>query len=162
MTTEPRIERITPDNVGAACKLAVRPDQERFVAPVAFSLAEAYVHPDVAWPRLVYDGADPVAFVMGAFDPGADIDFFRCGIWRLNVAGDKQGRGYGRFAVQAVLDEARARGQQRATVLWVRGEGGPEEFYLKLGFRPTGQEFHGELVGEILLDGDPGVIHSKR
>jgi diamine N-acetyltransferase len=37
-------------------------------------------------------------------------------------------------------------------VLWVRGEGGPEEFYLKLGFRPTGQEFHGQIVGELPLD----------
>lgn len=39
-----------------------------FVAPVAQSLAEAYVHPDIAWPRLVCDGERVVGFVMAFFD----------------------------------------------------------------------------------------------
>lgn len=146
-----RLVEITPDNVGDACRIAVRPEQESFVAPVAVSLAEAYAQPRVAWPRLVYDGDELVGFVMGAFDPHCPVPFFRCGIWRLNIAAARQGKGYGRFAVQGVLDEARRRGQARATVLWVPGRGGPEGFYLRLGFRPTGEEFHGEIVGEILL-----------
>ena len=75
----------------------------------------------------------------------------RCGIWRLNVGAGVQGRGYGRFAVETVLEEARRRGQKAATVLWIPAEGGPEEFYLKLGFRPTGQTFNGEVVGRIGL-----------
>jgi len=147
-----RLVEIDRDNVGAACRLAVAPEQERFVAPVAFSLAEAYAQPDVAWPRLVYDGADPVGFVMGAFEPDCPVPFFRCGIWRLNVAAAHQGKGYGRFAVHGVLAEARRREQRRATTLWVPGPGGPEGFYLKLGFRPTGEEFHGQVVGAISLD----------
>jgi diamine N-acetyltransferase len=36
------------------------------------------------------------------------------------------------------------------TVLWEPG--GPEEFYLRLGFRRTGAEHQGELVGELTLD----------
>jgi diamine N-acetyltransferase len=151
MTGQLRLVKIDRDNVGAACRLAVRPDQESFVAPVAVSLAEAYAQPDVAWPRLVYHGADPVGFIMGAFDPECPVPFFRCGIWRLNIAAGCQGKGYGRFAVHGVLDEARRRGQRRATVLWVRGHGGPEDFYLKLGFRPTGEQFDGQIVGELTL-----------
>lgn len=146
-----RLVEVTPDNVGDACRIAVRLEQESFVAPVAVSLAEAYAQPQVAWPRLVYDGEELVGFVMGAFDPHCPITFFRCGIWRLNIAAARQGKGYGRFAVQGVLDEARRRGQTRATVLWVPGPGGPEGFYLRLGFRPTGEELHGQIVGEILL-----------
>ncbi|MEV6866457.1 hypothetical protein AB0M44_36375 [Streptosporangium subroseum] len=42
-------------------------------------------------------------------------------------------------------------GQDRVTVLWVAGEHGPERFYLRLGFRPTGQEIHGQVVGELPL-----------
>ncbi|GAB4008384.1 GNAT family N-acetyltransferase [Glycomyces albus] len=122
------------------------------MAPVADSLAEAYASYSAAWPRLVYDGTEPVAFVMGGFDPEAEIDFFRCGIWRLNVSAGHQGRGYGRFAVEALLAEARRRGSDRATVLWKRGEAGPEGFYRKLGFEPTGQEFAGQVVGEIGLN----------
>jgi diamine N-acetyltransferase len=62
--------------------------------------------------------------------------------------------GYGRFAVASVAYEARRRGQARITVLWVRGQGGPEEFYLRLGFRPTGEELGGETVGELYLRTD--------
>jgi diamine N-acetyltransferase len=87
-----------------------------------------------------------VGFVMANFDPDNELDVARCLIWRLNVAADAQGRGVGRFAVDAVADEARRRGQSRLTVLWERGAGGPEDFYLKVGFRPTG-EFSGEVVG---------------
>jgi diamine N-acetyltransferase len=144
-------EQITRDNVAAACQLAVEPHQKDFVAPVAVSLAEAYTQPEVAWPRLILRDGEPVAFVMGAFDPDAKFDFFRCGIWRLNVGAGVQGRGYGRFAVETVLEEARRRGQKAATVLWLPAEGGPEDFYLKLGFRPTGETHHGEVVGRIDL-----------
>lgn len=147
-----RLAEIDPDNVADACRLAIRPEQEPYVAPVPFSLAEAYANPRTAWPRLVYDRDQLAAFVMGGFDPDSEVDFFRAGIWRLNVAAAHQGRGCGRFAVQAVVDEARRRGQRRATVLWKPGEHGPEGFYLRLGFRPTGQVFHNQVVGELHLD----------
>lgn len=147
-----RIAEITPETIDDALGIRVRPEQERFVAPVERSLAEAYAFREVAWPRLVYAGGTAVAFVMGSLDPGNELDFFRFGIWRLNVAADQQGQGYGRFAAQAVLDEVRSRGQRRATVLWVPGADGPEGFYRRLGFRPTGEEFHGQVVGELALD----------
>ncbi|MEV8439901.1 GNAT family N-acetyltransferase [Actinosynnema sp. NPDC051121] len=146
-----RLTTVTPDNVRDACALEVEPGQERFVAPVAVSLAEAYAQPDIGWPRLVLDGDDVVGFVMGAFDLTNPVDHFRCGIWRLAVAAGRQGRGHGRFAVEAFCAEALRRGQDRVTVLWVPGPGGPEGFYLRCGFTPTGQMFHGQVVGERFL-----------
>lgn len=151
MTSQPRLETVTPENVDAACQLKVRPEQEGVVAPVVRSLAEAYAHGETAWPRLIFDGDQLVGFVMAGFDPDCPDDAFRCGIWRLNVAADQQGRGYGRFAVEAVCAEARRRGQRRVTVMWVPDEHGPEEFYLRLGFRPTGREIQGQVVGELML-----------
>ena len=148
-----RLAELTPDNFRAARDIRVSPAQETFVAPVLHSIAEAYVNPS-AWPRLILDGDRPVGFVMGAFDPDNEISAFRAGIWRLNIAADAQGHGYGRFAVAEVAAEARRRGQSRITVLWVRGEGGPEGFYLRLGFRPTGEEMFGQVVGELLLAAD--------
>ncbi|MHA7283112.1 GNAT family N-acetyltransferase [Arthrobacter sp. TMS2-4] len=136
---------LTPENLGKAVGITLRPEQEAFVAPVVQSIAEAYVTP-TAWPRLVVDGDDVLAFIMGNFDPGNDLDAFRAGIWRLNVAAFAQGRGVGRFAVSALEEEARARGVERISVLWERGEHGPEGFYLKLGFVPTGEELFGEVV----------------
>jgi diamine N-acetyltransferase len=151
-----RLAELTPDNIRAACSIDVKPEQHTFVAPVAQSIAEAYVHYGTAWPRLILDDDRVVGFVMGNFDPDNEIDAFQAGIWRLNIAADGQGRGYGRFAVEAIAAEARRRGQKRITVLWLQGDDGPEGFYLRLGFKPTGQVMtdssgHSEVVGELML-----------
>jgi diamine N-acetyltransferase len=42
----------------------------------------------------------------------------------------------------------------------VRHEHGPEEFYLRLGFRPTGEELFGQVVGELALP--PGNTDGPR
>ncbi|GAA1438348.1 hypothetical protein GCM10009617_00160 [Leifsonia poae] len=148
------IAEVTPDTVDAAVRLQLAPGQERFVAPVATSLAEAYVTP-TAWPRIVLDGDEVVGFIMGNFDPGNDVPEFRAGIWRLNVAASAQRRGVGRFAVDALEAEARRRGVERITVLWEQGDGGPEEFYLRMGFAPTGEKLFGEVVGAKTVTPDP-------
>jgi diamine N-acetyltransferase len=146
-----RLVELTPDNIDAACCIDVKPEQRKFVAPVVKSLAEAYVNAGVAWPRLILDDDRVVGFVMGGFDPASEIEAFRAGIWRLNIAAGEQGRGYGRFAVEAIAAEARRRGQHRITVLWVPGDGGPEGFYLRMGFTPTGEVMSGQVVGELML-----------
>ncbi|MGA4800407.1 GNAT family N-acetyltransferase [Streptomyces lavendulocolor] len=155
MTASLRLEKITPDNVEAAIALRVRPDQDHLVAPVVKSLAEAYAQPDVAWPQLIFDGDRLVGFLMAFFDidfagdgTGTDI---RSGLWRLNIAAGEQGRGYGRFAVQAVAAEIRRRGGTRLVVSWHPGPDGPEAFYLGLGFRPTGETSGDQRVGELAL-----------
>ncbi|MFI9050862.1 GNAT family N-acetyltransferase [Streptomyces sp. NPDC053427] len=107
--------------------MRVRSDSEHLVAPVVKSLAEAYAHPDVAG-----DGK------------GTDI---RSGMWRLAIAADEQGRGYGRFAVESVDAEVRRGGGTRFTVTWHPGDG-PEAFSLGLGFRPTEEKSGKEAVGE--------------
>ena len=96
MTSTLRLEKITPDTLDAAIGLRVRSDQEHLVAPVVKSLAEAYVHPGIAWPRLICDGDWPVGFLMAFFGidwigdgTGADL---RSGLWRLNIAAGEQGR----------------------------------------------------------------------
>ena len=90
-----QLAELTADNVVEACRIKVKQGQERFVAPVAESLAEAYVHRETAWPRLILDDGRVVGFVMGNFDPENEISAFRAGIWRLNVQDLEQGRGYG-------------------------------------------------------------------
>jgi diamine N-acetyltransferase len=86
---------------------------------------------------VIVDDDQVIGFVMANFDPDTEQEAFRCGIWRLNVAAAAQGQGAGRFAVDAVIEEARRRGQTRLTVLWEKGSDGPEGFCLKLGFVPS-------------------------
>lgn len=148
-----RLEEITSRNFEAAIAIRVRPEQEYAVTPVLKSLAEAYVHPDTAWPRLILDGDRPVGFLMAFFDIDwrDDGTLFRSGLWRLNIAADAQGHGYGRFAVECVAAEIRRRGGSRFHVTWHPGPDGPENFYLRLGFRPNGETVEGETVGVLDL-----------
>ncbi|MEU0384116.1 GNAT family N-acetyltransferase [Streptomyces chartreusis] len=152
-TTGPHLEEITPGNLDAALGIRVRPAQEHAVAPVVKSLAEAYVHPGVAWPRLIVDGDRPAGFLMAFLD----IDWYedgsarRSGLWRLNIAAGEQGKGYGRFAVESVAEELRRRGTKEFYVTWHPGPDGPEGFYLGLGFRPNGESSGGQTVGVLEL-----------
>jgi diamine N-acetyltransferase len=151
--TGPRLAEITPGNLDAALGIRVRPDQEHAVAPVVKSLAEAWVHPGIAWPRLIVDGDRPVGFLMAFLD----IDWYedgsvrRSGLWRLNIAAGEQGRGYGRFAVESVAAELRRRGGKELYVTWHPGPDGPEGFYLGLGFRPNGETSGDQTVGVLDL-----------
>ncbi|MEJ1200918.1 MULTISPECIES: GNAT family N-acetyltransferase [unclassified Streptomyces] len=148
-----RLVEITPANLDTALGIRVLPEQEHAVSPVVKSLAEAYVHPDAAWPRLILDGDRPVGFLMAFFD----IDWYedgsvrRSGLWRLNIAAGEQGRGYGRFAVESVAQEVRRRGGKECWVTWHPGPDGPEGFYLGLGFGPNGETSEGETVGVLEL-----------
>ncbi len=146
-----RLELVTQDNVRAACALKLRADQDGLVAPVAWSLADAYTMPDIAWPRVIYDGDQLVGFVMAAFAPDHENPLFRSYLWRLNIGAEHQGKGYGRFAVEQLGQEAVRRGYRRLTVSYHAGQHGPEAFYERLGFHPTGEYNEGETVAERLL-----------
>lgn len=151
--TGPRLAEITPANLDAALGIRVHPGQEHAVAPVVKSLAEAYVHPGVAWPRLIVDGDRPVGFLMAFLDIDwyEDGSVLRSGLWRLNIAAGEQGKGYGRFAVESVAEELRRRGTKQFHVTWHPGPDGPEGFYLGLGFRPNGEVSGGQTVGVLGL-----------
>jgi len=144
-----RLVELDSDNLPAVIRIPPAVGEKAYVAPVLHSIAEAYVTP-TAWPRVILDDDVVVGFVMANWDPEAEIPEFRGGIWRLNVADEAKGRGVGRFAVDEVAAEARRRGYERITVLWEQAEGGPEGFYLKLGFRKEGELF-GERVGVLDL-----------
>ncbi|MDQ0404638.1 GNAT family N-acetyltransferase [Streptomyces sp. NPDC000349] len=148
-----RLDTITSANFEAATGIRVRPEQEFAVDPVVKSLAEAYVHHGVAWPRLIVDGDRPVGFLMAFLDIDwyEDGSVLRSGLWRLNIAAGEQGRGYGRFAVESVVEEIRRRGGKECFVTWHPGPNGPEGFYLGLGFRPDGETSEGETVGVLEL-----------
>ncbi|MEU9035592.1 GNAT family N-acetyltransferase [Streptomyces sp. NPDC048352] len=150
-----RLVPVIPENFDAVTAVRVRADQEHLVEPVTTSLAEAYVHGATAWPRAIVDGDEVVGFVMAFLDivwnPAKDPEHRRSGVWRLNIAAGQQGKGYGRFAVEAVAEEIRRRGGERVYVTWHDGADSPAPFYLGLGFRPTGELSGTQPVGVLEL-----------
>lgn len=129
------LREITRANLRAVCALEVDATQRNNVASNALSLAEAWLHPVEAWPRAVYAGEEPVGFVM-VYDPSdvdepRERDFF---LWRLMIDRHSQGRGYGRAAVEAVLNHVCSRGAQRILVSHVKQTPALGRFYASFGF----------------------------
>lgn len=146
-----RLEELSAATIVAVNRLGLKPGQEQFVSPVSYAAAAAVTPAHSAWQRVVLDDDRVIGFIHGNFDPDAQQEEFRAALWRINVDADAQGKGVGTFAVNALIDEARRRGADRLTVIWERGEDGPELFFLAVGFEPIGETPYGEVIGAIKL-----------
>lgn len=141
------LREITGQNVRSVCSLEVKPEQKGFVAPNAVSIAVAHFQPK-AWFRAIYADETPVGFVMLLDDPEEP----RYYVWRYMVAGEYQGFGFGRRAMEQVIDYVRTRpGAGELTLSYVPGEGSPRDFYSRLGFEDTGERHGGENVMRLAL-----------
>ena len=141
------LREITSDTVRAICRLAVAPSQARFVAPNAVSFAEALFEPK-AWYRAIFAGDVPVGFAMLSIDTETPTYY----LWRLMIADGHQQHGYGRAAVAAIVEHVRTLpNATELLVSWVPAPGGPEPFYLGLGFSPTGEVHEGEVEARLRL-----------
>ncbi len=154
--TEPRsvrdgavveLREVTAETVRAVCLLQVAPEQRGFVAPNAVSFAEAMFEPKAWFRAIVADGV-PVGFVMLSIDTGAPEYY----LWRFMIDAGFQGYGFGRAALQRVVDHVRSLpNASELLVSWVPAPGGPGPFYEALGFERTGETDGEEVVGRLRL-----------
>ncbi|WP_166984071.1 GNAT family N-acetyltransferase [Paramicrobacterium fandaimingii] len=148
---EMRVVELSASTIVAVNALSLRPGQEQFVAPVSYSVAAAVTNPATTWQRVVLDGDDVVGFVQGNFDHEGMDEYFQSVLWRINVDAEAQRQGVGKFAVDALAAEARERGFQHINVMYEPGEGGPEQFFLAVGFSPVDETEYGEVVGQLTI-----------
>src|SRR5690606_13875020 len=147
---EVRLVELTHENRRDYQKLRTHRSQERFVATVEQSYADALFpdpekgHPVVPVLRGIEADGQPVGFLMyaaavneGTPDPN---------LWRLLVDRRHQGRGIAARALQMWLEDLRTAGHSAVATSWVQAPGGPEPFYLKAGFTLTGEMDDGEVV----------------
>lgn len=145
-------ERITARTVLEVCELnaTLGEEQRKSVADNALSIAQAHFSEN-AWMRAIY--ADDTLVVFLLLHIGADwadgIDCSGVFLWRLMIAGPYQGLGYGKAAINCLVEHMRALGVPKLFTSYHPGEGGPGEFYRKLGFVPTG-EFYGDEPEVVL------------
>ena len=129
------LREVTAETVRAICALAVQPQQRQYVAPNAISIAQAYFEPH-AWFRAIYADETPVGFVMLDDNPEKPEYF----LWRLMIDAEHQGRGYGRCALDLLLDYVRTRpGATELRSSYLPGDDGPAGFYRAYGFVETGE-----------------------
>ena len=141
-----KLREITKDSLPAVLDLAVGREQEQFVASNARSIAEAHFEPH-AWFRAVYAHDAPVGFVMDYRDPPTTF-----WVWRFMIDAAHQGKGYGRRALELLVDEARKDGVGEVKLSYHPGEHSPQAFYTRFGFVDTGEVEEGELVMRLALD----------
>ena len=150
------LREVTDENRHAVLAVRVAPAQERFVGTVARALTDAQEIPEgKPWFRAIYVDDQPVGFVMLSWNvtpepPRIIGPWF---LWKLLIDERHQRRGYGREAVRLVADIVRANGAAELLTSCVLGEGGPEPFYRRIGFSPTGEL---DENGEIILALDLG------
>lgn len=147
--SELRMVELSAATIVAVNNLSLKPGQEQFLAPVSYGIAATVINPQTSWQRVILDRNEVVGFVSANFDPEAPEEHFRSVLWRINVDADDQGRGVGRYAVEALVDEARSRGVDHVDVIYEAGEGGPETFFHRVGFTPVGETAYGEVIAEI-------------
>jgi diamine N-acetyltransferase len=142
---------VTAANRGELEALDVTELQGNYVAGVAQSLIEAADTPGACpWYRGVYDGDVPVGFVMISDNiPPERTEYLGpYFLWRLLIDRRYQRRGYGRAALDRVVDYVRSRpgAQILLTSVGDGVDGSPLGFYEQYGFTLTGDRFDGERV----------------
>jgi diamine N-acetyltransferase len=147
------LREVTSQTVREICRLSdtLSDAQKKMVAPNAVSIAEAYFCKE-AWFRAIYAGDAPVGFIMLYIGPDEDnpekMEYF---LWRFMIAGPYQGMGFGKKALQIVIDDLKSQGAKELGTSCGEGEGSPEGFYLNLGFVRTGDKVGDEVVLELKL-----------
>lgn len=145
------LRAITEQNYQKILDLSTGAGQEEFVARNVRSLAQAWVFRDRARPYALYEGEEPVGFIM--FDWRPEKKWVE--IWRLMIDHRFQGKGYGRAAVQKALEFLREGGLfNKVQINYVEENQGAKHLYRSLGFQETGAMEGNEVVMEMDLTGE--------
>ncbi len=148
---------ITEHNLIEIMKLDVLTSQKKCVAPNSVSIAQAH-YSKTAWFKGIYLKEQPVGFVMLDLDESKPEYF----LWRLMIDGRYQGKGYGREALEMVIDYVQTLPNAHELITsCLPGVDGPEAFYKKLGFEPTGNMIDDEIALSYHFEHEAHVEHGE-
>ncbi len=99
------LRAITEDNFIDVFHLKLAPGQEIFVSHPIRSLAQAYVYRNQCQPFGIYADGKMVGYVMVIYD----YDIPEYDIWHMMFDESAQGNGYGREALDRVIDYIRSK-----------------------------------------------------
>ena len=158
-----RFEKVNAKNVWDLMELKVSPEQKDFVVENTVSIIEAYTTITAgghALPFGIYDGAEPVGFLMigyGTDDDWKDapeIAHDNYSLWRLMIDSRYQGNGYGREAIRLALEFIRTFPCGPAEYCYLSYE--PDNtlargLYKSFGFTENGEMDGDEIVAVLKL-----------
>ena len=143
-----RLELVNKDNFHQVLDLEVAPKDQRRVASVEYSLAQAWLYRDSEdlFPYAVKSGQLTVGFLLLSYQPMENSYY----IWRLLIDQKYQNQSFGKEVIRQVLQRARDDQQcHKVTVNYVIGNHKMLYILEKFGFQPVGldgQEMKMELI----------------
>ena len=129
------IREITRENIDAVLALGVNDDQRTFVSSNGDSLAQAYVYSKTAFPFAVYADSAVVGFIMMGYYEAKDYYT----LWKFMIDSRYQGRGYGRKALELVIQYLKEQFDISEVYTGVvPGNIAARKLYESVGFKETG------------------------
>lgn len=135
------LREVTQETWRDVARMEVSEDQHHFVAPNVYSLAEAAYEPGLT-PAAIYADETLVGFALYTHEPAqGEWAFTRTpyqgelGILRMMIDKQYQGKGYGRQAMQALIERLRQLPGGQAIILnFAPTNAGARRLYERLGF----------------------------
>jgi diamine N-acetyltransferase len=142
------LKSVTADNWQTCIDLKVKDEQADFVPSNLYSIAEAQFYPQ-ADPLAIYNGQDQmVGFVLY----GVDVKSGKWKIFRLMIAREHQGKGYGRAAMEHVIRRLSAQpGCDEILIVYQVENEAASRLYTSLGFVQQ-QADDGKCTARLELD----------
>ena len=153
----PEVRPVTKENWKELVALKVREDQKHFVASNLYSIAESQFGEDIPgeghwdmFPYGIYDEDKPVGFLMIAYN--YDFARFQGFIQRLMVDERFQGKGYGKFGMNWILEKCRMDERVKAVAISYEPDNEvARKLYASYGFVETGEIVDGEALAVLNL-----------
>lgn len=144
------LRKITEENFIDAFNLKLASEQERFVSHPIRSLAQAYVYREQCQPFGIYEGDTMVGYVMVIYD----YDIPEYDIWHMMIDESNQRRGYGRVALNRVLDYIKTKpfgSSNRVALTCNRDNIQALNLYKSRGFTETGAVNEDEIELSLMM-----------
>lgn len=143
------LEAVDIDNFEALMEMELPPEQARYLASNAYSIAQSHYYPDWQARAIYCDGA-PAGFAL--YDVAGNDEPGHYAIYRLMVDHAVQNKGIGRRAMTLLLLEIEAcTDARRISICYKPDNATARAFYASLGFVETGIDGSGEMVAQIAL-----------
>ena len=145
-----QLKPITENNFIDAFNLNLGEGQEEFVSHPIRSLAQAYVYRDQCQPFGICADEKMVGYVMAIYD----YDVPEYDIWHMMIDQDEQGKGYGRQAMERVIEYIRTKpfgDSDRIALTCNKANPAALNLYKGMGFMPTGNEDGDEIEMAMIL-----------
>ena len=129
------LKAITKDNLEDVLRLTVAEHQKAFVSSTAYSLAQAYIYRDTAFPFAIYVDETLVGFIMlGFYEEKKQYT-----LWKFLIDKDYQNKGYGKEALKkGITYLVDTFGAKEIYVGVSTGNDTAKKLYSSVGFKKTG------------------------